>query len=56
MLGFLIRNLASLTLLYILYSRKLEREKIFTNFIVLEPPTKGFSSKFGRAVPTYDRF
>ena len=26
------------------------------NFVVLEPPTKFFSTKFGRAIPTYDRF
>ena len=25
------------------------------NFAVLEPPAKVFSTKFGRAVPTYDR-
>ena len=38
------------------YSRKLSREKTFTNFMVLEPPAKVFSSKFGCAVPTYNRF
>ena len=32
------------------------REKTFTNFAVLEPPAKVFSSKFGRAIPTYARF
>ena len=37
------------------YSTKLSREKIFTNFAVLEPLTKVFSMKFGRAIPTYDR-
>ena len=37
------------------YSRKLSREKTFTNFAVLEPPAKVFSTKFGRAIPTYDR-
>ena len=26
------------------------------NFVVLEPPTKVCSMKFGRAVPTYERF
>ena len=35
------------------YSRRLAREKTFTNFVILEPPTKGFSMKFGRVVPTY---
>ena len=33
------------------YSGKLSREKTFTNFAVLEPPVKVFSTKFGRAVP-----
>ena len=32
------------------YSGKLSREKTFTNFVVLEPPVKVFSMKFGRAV------
>ena len=41
---------------YILYSGKLLREKTFTNFTVLKPPVKVFSTKFGRAIPTYDRF
>ena len=40
----------------LLYSGKLLREKTFTNFAVLEPPAKVFSSKFGRAVLTYVRF
>ena len=31
------------------YSRRLSREKTFTNFTVLEPPAKVFSSKFGGA-------
>ena len=35
------------------YSGKHLREKVFTNFAVLEPPTKVFFSKFGGAVPTY---
>ena len=38
------------------YSRKFLREKTFTNFTVLEPPAKVFSTKFGHAVPTNDRF
>ena len=38
------------------YSVKLSRGKTFTNFAVLEPPAKVFSTKFGCAVPTYDRF
>ena len=38
------------------YNGKLSNEKTFTNFVVLEPPVKVFSTKFGRAVPTYDRF
>ena len=29
---------------------------MFTNFTVLEPPAKVFSSKFGSAIPTYVRF
>ena len=37
---------------YTPYNGKLLREKIFTNFTVLGPPTKVFSSKFGRAIPT----
>ena len=37
------------------YSAKFLREKTFTNFVVLEPPAKVFSMKFGCAVPTYDR-
>ena len=41
---------------YIPYSRKLSSEKTFTNFAVLEPPVKVFSTKFGCAVPSYDRF
>ena len=41
---------------YLQYSRKLLREKTFTNFIVLESPTKIFSTKSGSAVPTYDMF
>ena len=36
------------------YSGKLSKEKTFTNFAVLEPPVKVFSTKFGRAIPTYD--
>ena len=38
------------------YSRKLSREKIFTNFAYLEPPAKVFSTKFGacHSLPTYD--
>ena len=40
----------------VLYSGKLSREKTFTNFAVLEPSAKVFSTKFGHAVPTYDRF
>ena len=40
----------------ILYSRKFLREKTFTNFVVLEPPAKVFSMKFGRAIPTCVRF
>ena len=38
------------------YGAKLSRERTFMNFMVLEPPAKVFSTKFGRAVPTYDRF
>ena len=38
------------------YSGKLSREKTFTNLAVLEPPAKVFSTKFGRAVPTCDKF
>ena len=38
------------------YSGKLSKEKTFMNFTVLEPPVKVFSSEFGYAVPTYDRF
>ena len=38
------------------YSGKLSREKTFTNFEVLEPPAKVFSTKSGRAIPTYVRF
>ena len=40
------------------YWWKLLREKTFTNFAVLEPPAKVFSSKFERAVPSrsYVRF
>ena len=38
------------------YSGKLSREKTFTNFEVLEPPAKVFSTKSGRATPTYVRF
>ena len=38
------------------YSRKLPREKNFMNLADLEPPAKVFSTKFGLAVPTYDRF
>ena len=34
---------------------KISKEKTFTNFAVLEPPTKFFSTKFGCAVPTYVR-
>ena len=41
---------------FIPYSGKLSREKTFTNFAVLEPSAKVFSTKFGRAMPTYDRF
>ena len=41
----------------ITYSRNFSREKAFTNFTVLKPPAKVFSSKFGQAiVPTYVRF
>ena len=32
------------------YSAKLSREKTFTNFAALEPPTKVFSMKFGHAI------
>ena len=40
------------------YTGKLSREKTLTNFVVLEPPTKVFSTKFGHAIATYmyDRF
>ena len=38
------------------YSRKLSREKTFTNFTALEPSAKVFSVKFGCAMPTYYRF
>ena len=38
----------------LLYSGKLSREKTFTNFMVLEPPTIVFSTKFRRAIPTYN--
>ena len=38
------------------YSGKHSREKTFTNFMVLEPPAKVFSMKFGRAILTYDKF
>ena len=40
---------------YVPYSGKLSREKTFTNFTIIEPSTKVFSMKFGRAIPTYDR-
>ena len=40
-------------ILCIPYSRKLSREKTFTNFVVLEPPAKVFSLKFGCAILTY---
>ena len=40
---------------YVPYSAKLSGEKTFTNFVVLEPPAKVFSMKFGHAVPTYDK-
>ena len=33
------------------YSGKFSREKTFTNFVVLEPPAKVFSTKIGCAVP-----
>ena len=50
-------SLAGPVLPYIIpYSGKLSREKAFTNFTVLEPSVKIFSMKFGRAIPTYDRF
>ena len=35
----------------LLYSAKLSREKIFTNFAVLEPATKVFSMKLGVPYP-----
>ena len=38
------------------YSGKLSREKTFTNLAILLPPVKFFSTKYGCAVPTYDRF
>ena len=41
---------------YVPYRAELLREKTFTNFMVLEPPAKVFSMKFGYAVLTYDRF
>ena len=41
---------------YVPDSGKLSREKTFTNFAVLEPPAKVFSTKFGRTVPNYVRF
>ena len=47
------RNTVRELVSYIPYSRKLPREKTFTNFVVLEPPMKGFSTKFGHVVPTY---
>ena len=37
------------------YSSKLLKNKTFTNFVVLEPLVKVFSSKNGHAVPTYVR-
>ena len=37
----------------LLHSGKLSREKTLTNFTVLKPPAKVFSTKFGCAVPTY---
>ena len=43
-------------ILCIPYSRKLSREKTFTNFMVLEPPAKVFSLKFVCAILTYVRF
>ena len=36
------------------YSGKLSREKTFMNFMVLEPPMKVFSIKFGHAVPGFN--
>ena len=33
------------------YSGKLSRGKTFTNLVILEPPAKVFSTKFGLAVP-----
>ena len=38
------------------YSKKHSREKAFMNFAILEPPAKVFSTKFGRAILTYDKF
>ena len=43
----------SIILYCILYSGKLLRGKTSTNFAVWEPPAKVFSTKFGRALPTY---
>ena len=40
----------------VLYSGQLSRKKTFTNFVVLEPPTKVFSTKFGCTIPTCVRF
>ena len=40
---------------YVRYSGKLLRERTFTNFAILEPSAKVFSTTFGRAIPTYDR-
>ena len=50
---FFVSITGELSVLCILYSGKLSREKTFTNFVVLEPPTKVFTMKFGRAIPTY---
>ena len=38
------------------YRGKLLREKTFTNFMVLEPPMKDFSTKFGHAISNCVRF
>ena len=37
---------------YVSYHGKFLRRKMYTSFVVFEPPTKVFSTKFGRAIPS----
>ena len=47
-----------LCVIFIVYriAEELSKEKTFTNFAVLAPPVKVFSTKFGHVIPTYNRF